>query len=347
MSPSHELMLPLLSSLAAPLHNPPEATEVKSKATEAKPEAAEAKPKSHRAHERTDASRMDYRDTAPTTKLQQAQVLDSDQHSKDNSINDDSIHNNNDTTDNGDTKHSTRNNSLSIYSVNSDFTDGDFVFNPGGNKLNDKHKGISSHGHDDNTAVSNHPNSSNSPLSDLVAHSISFNIVFDPGGSPLDNNSVDSEHNTISNADAGNTFIYDPGGCNINSNLIFDPGSNSFNSSNFSSNSFVYDPGGTGFSNTLDDGAATTTSNHHKHVFDPGSDHFHGSSDLTSLHMPHSSADCNLVFDPGGNPFNSSNLSCITSTNQSHNCSTTPFDNKVTELDGKGATSPHCPIALS
>jgi hypothetical protein len=339
MSTSHELTPPPLSSLAALSHNPPEATEVKSEATEAKPEAAEAKPKSHRAHERTDASRMDYCDAAPTTKPQQAQVLDSDQHSKDNSINDDSIHNDNDTTDNGDTKRSARDNGLSIYSANGDFGDCDFVFDPGGDKLNDKHEGISSHGHDDNTAASNHPNSSNSPLSDLVAHSISFNIVFDPGGSPLDNNGVDSEHNAISNAD--------PGSCNINSNLVFDPGGNSFNSSNFSGNSFVYDPGGTGFSNTLDDGAATTTSDHHEHVFDPGGNHFHSSSDLTSSRVPHSSADCNLVFDPGGNPFNSSNSSHVTSTNQSRDRSTTPFDNKATELDGEGATSPHCPIALS
>jgi hypothetical protein len=290
---------------------------------------------------------MDYCDTAPTMKLQQAQVLDSDQHSKDKSINDNSIHNDDDTTDNSNTKCSMCDNSLSIYSANSNFGDHDFVFNPGSNKLNNKHKGISSHSHDDNTAASNHPNSSNSPLSDLVAHSISFNIIFDPGGSPLNNNSVNSEHNAISNMDTGNTFIYDPGGCNINSNLIFDLGSNLFNSSNFSSNSFMYDPGSTGFSNTLDNGTAMTTSNHHKHVFNPGGDHFHGSSDLMSSHVPHSSANCNLVFDPSGNPFNSSNLSHVTSTNQSCDHSMTPFDNKVTELDSEGATSPHCPIALS
>jgi hypothetical protein len=150
------------------------------------------------------------------------------------------------------------------------------MFNPGGDKLNDKHKSISSHGHDDNTAVSNHHDSSNSPLSDLVAHSISFNIIFNPGGSTLDNNGVDSEHNAISNADTGNTFIYDTGGRNINSNLVFNP----------SSNSFVYDPGSTSSSNTLDGGTTTIiTSNQGDHVFDPSSFNFHSSGDLQSLRV--------------------------------------------------------------
>jgi hypothetical protein len=85
--------------------------------------------------------------------------------------------------------------------------------------------------------------------------------------------------------------------------------------------------------------AATTTSDHSNHIFDPSSIPFHSS--LPPSSMPHSIGNCNLVFNPGGILFISANSSHTINTNHGYDCITSPSGNKATKADGEAATPPH------
>jgi hypothetical protein len=263
---------------------------------------------------------MDHSDAAPTTKPQQAQVHDSDRHSSDSNIIDTTIHSNDDSTDNG--ERSTHNDSLSANSLSNDTGNCNLAFDPGGDRLNDKHRGTTTReeGDDINTRLCNDGDAAggltgSGMLGGLVwdcdddncgggsslpsaraTHGFdnsNRNLAFDPGGSPLSNSSVESERNAISNADASslgsNTLAYDRGGFSNNSNGSW----------------LVCDPGGARFSNALDHADATTASDHGDHIFDPGGVPFH--SGLPSSRVRHNGGNLKLVFDPGGDHFHGSN----------------------------------------
>jgi hypothetical protein len=140
MSPSHELTPPLpFSPTAAPPNQ--------SEAIKLTPEAAEAKPKSNCMQKRSDASRRGHSDAASRTKPQPAQVQDSDLHGSDNSTNDD-VHSNDDSTDNGER-------SMHDDSLSSDTSNCNLVFDPGSNRLNDKHRGTATREDGDSTSDDN------------------------------------------------------------------------------------------------------------------------------------------------------------------------------------------------
>jgi hypothetical protein len=276
-----------------------------SEATISIPEATEAKPESHRGQEHTNASRMDHSNATLTMKLQQAQVHDSDQHSSNSNINDNTICSNDNGTDNG--ACSMQDNSLSTNGLNSDTSNCYCMFNPGGDRPNNKHRGTSTCEDSDstnfndnnNTRLCNNGNtasnvtgsgrlsclvwdcndntcsssrSNSSPPSACATYgfdSINSNLAFDPGGSQFSNNSICSEHNTISSMDtsslSSNTLTYNGGGSSDNSN----------------NSGFVHDPGSTSFSSTLNTSDAATTSNHGNHIFDPGSSSINSYIDST------------------------------------------------------------------
>jgi hypothetical protein len=110
----------------------------------------------------TNASRMDYCNTALTTKLQQVQVHNCDQNSSDSNTNDDTICSKDNTIDNSDTKHSSHDNSLNTNSTGSSISDCYCVFDLGGSRFNNKAK-VTSMYKDGNS-------NSNSPLSVYATH---------------------------------------------------------------------------------------------------------------------------------------------------------------------------------
>ena len=101
---------------------------------------------------RSDASRRGHSDAASRTKPQPAQVQDSDLHGSDNSTNDD-VHSNDDSTDNG--ERSMHDDSLSANSLSSDTSNCNLVFDPGSNRLNDKHRGTATREDGDSTSDDN------------------------------------------------------------------------------------------------------------------------------------------------------------------------------------------------
>jgi hypothetical protein len=324
-----------------------------SEATNTKPEATKAKPESHQAQGHANASNMDHSDAASITKPQPAQVQDSDRHNSNSNINDNTLCSIDDSTDNG--ERSACDDSLSTNSPNSDTGDCYRAFDPGGDRLNDKHKGTATR--EDGGSTCDDSNN-NGPLSALASHSFGIldNFVHDPESNPFNRFTVDFKPNPSSLSSS--KLTYEHGGFSGNSN----------------SNWFVCDPGGTRFGNTLDHADATTASDHGDHifdpggvpfhsglpssrvrhnggnlklVFDPGGDHFHGSNDLISLRAPHDIGDCNRVYNPGGIPFVSSKSFRATSTNHDRDRSTTSSSNKATKSDDKAATPCYRLTALS